>query len=146
MTASLERRAGRESRPLSGVPLGREQGPALRSPSILARGRQARRIRVRCMPSRLHRENAVQRTVSVAACVLVWCASVGAVRGADATTPGNVTTPYPTLINLAVEWQIEGDDNLNGVVTVRYRAVGQPDWRDAMPLRRVPAGKTSPNL
>ena len=36
----------------------------------------------------------------------------------DATTPGEVTIPYPTVTNLAVEWKIKGDDNLNGVVTV----------------------------
>lgn len=27
----------------------------------------------------------------------------------DATTAGAVTTPYPTLINLSVEWAISGD-------------------------------------
>ncbi|MBN1673110.1 MAG: right-handed parallel beta-helix repeat-containing protein [Kiritimatiellae bacterium] len=51
-----------------------------------------------------------------------------------------MTTPYPTLENLSVEWAIEGDDNLNGVVAVRYREAGAAAWRNAMPLRRVPAG------
>jgi len=58
----------------------------------------------------------------------------------DATTPGEVTIPYPTVTNLAVEWKIAGDDNLNGVVTVTYRRVGDQTWREAMPLRRIPAG------
>jgi len=62
--------------------------------------------------------------------------------GADATTPGEVTTPYPTLINLSVEWAIEGDDDLDGVVTVRYRPIETTGWRDALPLRRVPAGSS----
>ena len=61
---------------------------------------------------------------------------------ADATIPGEVTTPYPTLTNLAVEWAIQGDDNLNAAVTVRYRASGEEGWHQAMPLRRVPAGKS----
>jgi hypothetical protein len=61
---------------------------------------------------------------------------------ADATVPGDVTTPYPTLTNLAVEWAIKGDDNLNATVTVRYRAIGEQTWHEAMPLRRVPAGKS----
>ena len=61
---------------------------------------------------------------------------------ADATVPGEVTTPYPTLTNLAVEWAIQGDDNLNAAVTVRYRAAGEESWRQAMPLRRVPAGQS----
>ncbi len=60
----------------------------------------------------------------------------------DATRPGEVTAPYPTLIHLAIEWHIEGDDNLNGVVSVRFRPVGDEKWRDGLPLRRVPAGKS----
>jgi hypothetical protein len=76
--------------------------------------------------------------------VLVGLGGVGAARCADATLPGEVTTPYPTLLNLAVEWQVEGDDNRNGVVTVRYRTVGQPEWRAALPLRHVPAGQSRP--
>ncbi|MFC2076130.1 right-handed parallel beta-helix repeat-containing protein [candidate division KSB1 bacterium] len=63
-------------------------------------------------------------------------------QAGNATVPGEVTTPYPTIINLAVEWMIEGDDNLNGVVTVRYRKPGDRAWKEAMPLRRVPAGKS----
>ncbi len=59
----------------------------------------------------------------------------------DQTIPGKVTTPYPTIINLAVEWHIQGDDNLNGTVTVQYREEGTPGWRQGMPLRRVPAGE-----
>jgi len=60
----------------------------------------------------------------------------------DVTTPGKVTTPYPTIINLAVEWHVTGDDNLNGRVSVRYRKAGGEKWRVAMPLRRIPAGKS----
>ena len=58
------------------------------------------------------------------------------------TIPGNVTTPFPTIHNLAIEWQIEGDENLNGVVTVRFRQRGADQWREAQPLRRVPAGQS----
>ncbi|MFC2076475.1 right-handed parallel beta-helix repeat-containing protein [candidate division KSB1 bacterium] len=60
----------------------------------------------------------------------------------NATIPGKVTTPYPTIINLAVEWAIEGDENQDGFVDVRYRPVGENRWRDAMQLRRVPAGES----
>ena len=38
----------------------------------------------------------------------------------DKTIPGKVSTPYPTIINVAIEWEIEGDDNLNGIVTVQF--------------------------
>lgn len=60
----------------------------------------------------------------------------------NATTPGPATTPYPTLVNLAVEWKIEGDDNQNGVVAVAFRRAGERAWHRAMPLRRVPAGES----
>ncbi|MHC4116947.1 MAG: right-handed parallel beta-helix repeat-containing protein [Planctomycetota bacterium] len=58
--------------------------------------------------------------------------------GRDDTAPGEIKTPYPTVIHLAVEWEIEGDDNLNSVVEVRYRAAGGSKWKRGMDLRRVP--------
>ncbi|MCX6622130.1 MAG: right-handed parallel beta-helix repeat-containing protein [Acidobacteria bacterium] len=73
--------------------------------------------------------------LSLAAIVCAWTA-----LAQNATIPGEVTAPYPTITNLAVEWKIQGDDNLNGVVEVRYRRAGESAWREAMPLRRVPAG------
>jgi Right handed beta helix region len=60
----------------------------------------------------------------------------------NATVSGEVSTPHPTILNLAIEWRIAGDANLNGTVSVRYRAVGENRWRDAMALRRVPAGQS----
>jgi cysteine-rich repeat protein len=63
-----------------------------------------------------------------------------AARAADATVAGAVTTPWPTFENLSVEWAITGDDDLDGVVTVRYRKQGAADWRTGLPLRRIPAG------
>lgn len=57
------------------------------------------------------------------------------------TIPGEITTPYPTIHNLAVEWHIEGDENLTGIVTVRFREKGMTNWKHGMPLRRVPAGE-----
>lgn len=63
-------------------------------------------------------------------------------HAADSTTPGEVTTPFPTITNLAVEWQIEGDDDLDAIGEVKYRKVGVTEWQDGMPLRRVPAGSS----
>jgi hypothetical protein len=59
----------------------------------------------------------------------------------DKTVPGEVTTPYPTITNLAVEWGITGDDDEDGQVRVWYRMAGQTEWTEGMPLRRIPAGK-----
>src|SRR5687768_13338494 len=54
---------------------------------------------------------------------------------------GEISTPYPTIINLAIEWKIQGDDNQNGIVRVRFREKGKTAWVEGMPLRRIPAGK-----
>ncbi|MFO7668038.1 MAG: right-handed parallel beta-helix repeat-containing protein [Bacteroidales bacterium] len=60
----------------------------------------------------------------------------------NATWPGEISTPYPTIRCLAVEWLIRGDDNLNGTVEVSYRVMGDEKWLTAMPLVRIPAGNT----
>jgi hypothetical protein len=59
-----------------------------------------------------------------------------------AATPGEIRTPYPTISNLAIEWQIDGDDDLDATCAVRFRKSGDSDWRTGMPLRRVPAGSS----
>lgn len=59
---------------------------------------------------------------------------------ADSTSPGEISTPFPTISNLAVEWQIEGDDDLDATCQVQFRAEGQQEWSTGMALRRVPAG------
>lgn len=69
----------------------------------------------------------------------VWAVALSA---EDRTIPGEASAPYPTLTNLTVEWKIDGDDNRNSVVRVWYRPAGEPWWREAMPLRRVPAGES----
>jgi hypothetical protein len=61
--------------------------------------------------------------------------------GQNKTIPGDIHTLYPTFNNLAVEWEIRGDDNLNGVVQVEFREKGNRDWCKGMPLFRVPAGR-----
>lgn len=88
--------------------------------------------------------------------VLAWAMVTGGVApafaarsktggGSNATTPGAVTTPYPTINNISVEWAISGDANNNGVVTVQYRMAGDATapWSEGMPLQRVPAGRNS---
>lgn len=58
----------------------------------------------------------------------------------SATVPGAITTPNPTLNSISIEWEISGDTDNNGVVSVRYRRSGDSAWIQAMPLRRVPSG------
>lgn len=59
----------------------------------------------------------------------------------EKTIPGEVRTPYPTIINLAVEWIIQGDDNQNGKVMVHFRKKGTDKWEQGMPLFRIPKGE-----
>ena len=53
--------------------------------------------------------------------VSLWNANVFA----DNTLfPGEVTTSFPLITNLDVQWQIEGDDDLDAVYGVRFRIEG----------------------
>jgi hypothetical protein len=72
--------------------------------------------------------------------LLALILGVWPLAGQNATVPGEVSTPYPTITNLSVEWKIQGDDNLNSRVTIHYRRAGEQTWREGMPLRRIPAG------
>jgi hypothetical protein len=59
------------------------------------------------------------------------------------TSVGAVSAPEPTFEHLSLEWPIQGDDNLNSTVSLRFRPQGTSSWRIGMPLRRVPAGSSS---
>jgi MYXO-CTERM domain-containing protein len=69
-------------------------------------------------------------------------ASLGSARvtAQTPTTPGAITTPYPTTQSISIEWAITGDSNNNGVVTVRYRPAGTTTWKAGMAMFRIPAG------
>lgn len=67
----------------------------------------------------------------------------GLAHAQAATEAGKPTSEHPTFHNLSLAWPIEGDDNQNGVVTVRYRAAGELSYREALPLFRVPADQTA---
>src|SRR6478736_3787928 len=54
-----------------------------------------------------------------------------------ATQAGTFVVEHPTLLNLGFEWAITGDANRNARVTVQFRAVGEADWRRALPLVRI---------
>ena len=54
-----------------------------------------------------------------------------------ASTAGEFWTEPPTLVSLGFEWRIDGDDNRNASVTVRYRKQGESRWREALPLLRL---------
>jgi hypothetical protein len=57
-----------------------------------------------------------------------------------ATVSGALTSPYPTLKHLSINWLISGDNDEDGAVSVRYRQTGTASWKAGMNLFRVPAG------
>jgi hypothetical protein len=52
-------------------------------------------------------------------------------------TPGEMTIHPPTLICLGFYWEIEGDNERDATVEVRYRKVGTRDWQVSLPLYRI---------
>jgi hypothetical protein len=76
-------------------------------------------------------------TIAAALVASLWSAQVAA---QTLTTPGAITTPYPTTQSISIEWAITGDSNNNGAVTVRYRPAGSTNWKTGMALFRIPAG------
>ena len=86
------------------------------------------------------------RYIRALRCVLaVAVAIVLAACGESSVTPppagsvaaGELVIEPPTLIALGFEWYVEGDDNRNASVEVRYRIAGDPVWREGMPLLRL---------
>src|SRR5437870_3027211 len=77
------------------------------------------------------------KRIGLACCVFV----VGLASAENATVPGDVTTPYPTVIHLAVEWKIQGDDNLNAACALRFRETGVETWHEGLPRRRGKADR-----
>lgn len=62
---------------------------------------------------------------------------------ATPTSAGSVSLPEPTLRHISVVWPISGDNDRDGVVSVRFRPSGTSAWRNGMPLRRVAAGSNA---
>jgi len=88
--------------------------------------------------------------VAIAAVVLLLGGSGAADQspaGASGVTPGDFVVDPPTLINLGVEWLIEGDVNRNASVAVSYRKVGEAAWKTGLPLLRLQHERvTQPNV
>lgn len=57
-----------------------------------------------------------------------------------ATVSGTLSSPYPTIKHLSINWLISGDIDEDGVVSVRYRPAGSSAWQQGMNLFRIPAG------
>jgi len=58
-------------------------------------------------------------------------------RADDVLHLGAAQLDRPTVVALGVQLLIQGDDNHNASVALRYRAAGTSTWRQGMPLFRV---------
>ena len=58
-------------------------------------------------------------------------------RSANAIAPGELLIEPPTLINIGLEWFVQGDANRNAAVTLSYRKAGTSTWLAGMPLLRL---------
>ncbi len=61
----------------------------------------------------------------------------GPAAAQNSTQSGKFIVEHPTLLNLGFQWKITGDDNRNAKVVVQYRQVGEPGWKEALPLVRI---------
>ena len=66
-----------------------------------------------------------------------FVAGVMPAKNGNKVKPGEFVVGDPTLICLGFEWSIDGDDNRNAAVEVRYRKKGTTAWREALPLLRL---------
>jgi len=55
----------------------------------------------------------------------------------DTVVPQEFYVERPTLNNAGFEWYVSGDDNHNAKVTLRFREVGNSEWREGLPLLRI---------
>ena len=75
--------------------------------------------------------------VVTAGCLILVGASRLGAAAENKVTPGEFVVEPATLINLGFEWFIDGDDNRNAAVEVRFRKKGEAQWRSALPLLRL---------
>lgn len=68
---------------------------------------------------------------------LAGCVETEPPVSADAVRAGELIVEPPTLMSLGFEWRVEGDENRNADVSVRYRPSGDTEWREGLPLLRL---------
>jgi hypothetical protein len=71
------------------------------------------------------------------ASLLGLCLTIVAADPDNGTLAGKFVVEHPTLHHLGFEWEIRGDANRNATVSVQFRAVGESNWREALPLVRI---------
>jgi hypothetical protein len=71
---------------------------------------------------------------------LFYLCPVAACLAQTETIPGKATSESPTFENLSISWPIQGDQNSDSQVAVRFKTKFDTEWKQGLPLIRVPAG------
>ena len=61
----------------------------------------------------------------------------GPAMATNAVKPGQLNIERPTLISEGFDWRIDGDDNRNSSVAVKFRKKGARDWQTGLPFLRA---------
>src|SRR4051812_34038201 len=70
--------------------------------------------------------------------VLAWTITpLAAVMAANGVKAGQLNVERPTLISEGFDWRIDGDDNRNATVTVKYRKKADSTWKTGLPFLRA---------
>ena len=69
--------------------------------------------------------------------MLLNFAFTGSAMAENAVMPGDLITERPTLICLGFQWYTSGDDNKNAKGTVKFREVGDTEWKAGLDLWRL---------
>jgi hypothetical protein len=75
----------------------------------------------------------------------VFFLGVTPAEAANGAVPGEIIVQPPTLICLGFQWMVEGDEDRDSSVSVRFRKQGGTAWRDSMPLYRVGGSRAIPH-
>ena len=102
----------------------------------------------------MRKKTTLRRLIAISLALIALSAASGygqgAARASDATVPGKLLVDNPTIHNLAFRWLIEGDENANATVGVKYRKRGETQWRPALSMLRIfreeAKGTTTGNL
>ena len=89
---------------------------------------------------RLKSESEMRKSIFTLLCIVMIPFLLSAVvfsAGNNKVYSGEFIIEPPTLMSLGFEWYIDGDDNRNTDVLVRYRMRGTTDWLEALPLLRL---------
>ena len=78
----------------------------------------------------------------LAAALILLLGSGSIAIAANSISTGEVIVDPPTLIALGFAWPVDGDDNRDARVSIRYRRKGETEWLRGLDLLRLQKEET----